>query len=70
MKLQINGEIKFLDLPNEPSSLITLINRLGLEPQTIVIELNGAIVRSDKWEGQKIKDGDIVEIVTIVGGGS
>ena len=36
----------------------------------IVIEYNGAILNQEMWEAQIVKDGDNLEIVTIVGGGS
>ena len=36
---------------------------------TIVVELNNLIINSKKWGEVKLKDGDILEIVSIVGGG-
>ncbi|WP_320674964.1 sulfur carrier protein ThiS [Prochlorococcus sp. MIT 1341] len=68
MKLQINGETKSLQLQQE--NLSNLINRIGHDPRTVVVELNGSILRSDQWESQGLKEGDVIEIVTIVGGGS
>ena len=68
MRLQINGEIKILEL--NQAYLINVINRIGHDSRTVIVEFNGVIVRPDEWEQQQVKDGDIIEIVTIVGGGS
>ena len=54
MKIKINGEEKKLDLDQENS---------------IVVELNNLIINSKKWGEVKLKDGDNLEIVSIVGGG-
>ena len=70
MKLKINGEIKTIDQFNERLFLEGLIEHLGYKPQLVVIELNGAIINPAEWVNTKIKDGDCLEIVTIVGGGS
>ena len=70
MKLKINGEIKCIDLPDEECFLESLIKHLGSQPQLIVVELNGAIINPTDWINAKIKDGDCLEVVPIVGGGS
>ena len=70
MKLKINGEIKSFDTLEESLNLSIVISKLGLNPKLIVVELNGVIINRDQWEEQNIKNGDVLEIVTIVGGGS
>ena len=70
MKLTINGEIKNINPTNQEISLKDLIKHLGNQPQLVVVELNGTIVNPQNWRVTKIKEGDCLEIVTIVGGGS
>ena len=70
MKLKINGDEKIFDRIESNPNLLLVIKELKLNPQSIVIEFNGAILNPEKWETQIVKDGDILEIVTIVGGGS
>ena len=70
MKIKLNGEHKTIDYSNETISLESLITQLGYQPQLIVVELNGAIINPTDWINVKIKDGDCLEVVTIVGGGS
>ena len=70
MKLKINGEIKTIDNSNEELPLEDLLETLGYKPQLVVVELNGVIINPQAWGNTKIKDGDCLEVVTIVGGGS
>ena len=70
MRLTINGEVKAFEPAKRPLTLATLIEQLGHHPRLIVVEFNGAILSPQNWEQQKIHDGDSLEIVTIVGGGS
>ena len=70
MNLTINGEIKSIESSQGWLSLSNLIEQLGHHPLLIVVELNGTILLPGNWDQQKIQDGDSLEIVTIVGGGS
>ncbi len=70
MKLKINGEEKIFDSIGSEPNLSILIKELELNPKLIVLEFNGAILNPEKWENQLLQDGDIIEIVTIVGGGA
>ena len=69
MKIKVNGEEKKIDLDQENPLLSTVLNLMGYKPNTIVVELNNLIINSLKWEKVKLKDGDNLEIVSIVGGG-
>ena len=71
MKLKINGEIKTIGTHNEKELLMeVLLENLGYKPQLVVVELNGEIISPKVWKSTKIKNGDCLEVVTIVGGGS
>ena len=69
MQLKINGEIKTINNSNE-ELLEALLENLGYKPQLVVVELNGEIISPKVWISTKIKNGDCLEVVTIVGGGS
>ena len=69
MKIKVNGEEKKIELEQENASLSKAINLMGYKSNTIVVELNNLIINSTKWEKVKLKDGDNLEIVSIVGGG-
>ena len=70
MKLKINGEIKTIQSPKADFLLEGLLEHLGYKPQLVVVELNGEIISPEVWTNTKIKHGDCLEVVTIVGGGS
>jgi len=70
MKLKINGKVITIEVSDESFLLEDLITHLGYQAQVVVVELNGTIINSEDWFTTKIKDGDCLEVVTIVGGGS
>ena len=69
MKIKVNGEEKKIEIDKDNALLSTVLNLMGYKPNTIVVELNNLIINSIKWEKVKLKDGDNLEIVSIVGGG-
>jgi len=69
MKLRVNGEEKFLNNSNKESTLTEVLSQLGYKSNTIIVELNNLIVNYESWQKNKVKDGDKLEIVSIVGGG-
>ncbi len=69
MKIRVNGKEKKIELENERALLSNTLAILGYKKNTIVVELNDLIINSKKWENEIIKEGDRLEIVSIVGGG-
>ena len=67
MRIQVNGEIR--ELP-EKLTLAALIQQLSLAPERLAIELNREVVRRAEWAQKELREGDKVEIVHFVGGGS
>ncbi len=69
MRIKVNGEYKTLDTHNEELTLSRTLELLSYSPNTIVVELNKSIVNYECWDKKVIKEGDNIEIVSIVGGG-
>jgi thiamine biosynthesis protein ThiS len=67
MTLTINGETREF---SEISTLSDLVSQLGMKPDRVAIELNRELVRRDRWPETQLSDGDKLEIVHFVGGGS
>jgi sulfur carrier protein len=65
--LQVNGK-PVSCLPQ--SHLPQILEQLGLNPRLIAVEYNGEILHRQYWDATELKNGDRLEIVTIVGGGS
>lgn len=66
MFVTINGEKQQI-----PAGLTIagLVQHLQLVPDHVAIERNREIVMRDAWEDSRLLDGDVVEIVHLVGGG-
>ena len=47
-----------------------LVERLGLDAARLAVEVNRKIIRKADWGSTSLSDGDKVEIVHFVGGGS
>ncbi len=69
MKISVNGKEKKIEVENEKALLSSILEFLGYKQNTIVVEVNDLIINSKKWENEIIKEGDRLEIVSIVGGG-
>ena len=70
MKLQINGDER--DFSEVPASLTlaALVAKLGMKPDRVAVELNHDIVPRDRWAATLLQEGDRLEVVHFVGGGS
>ena len=69
MKIKVNGKEKNIELEKGKALLSSTLEFLGYKPNTIVVEVNDLIINSKKWDKKIIKEGDSLEIVSIVGGG-
>ena len=69
MKIKVNGKEINIELENEKALLSSTLELLGYKPNSIVVEVNDLIINSKKWENAILKEGDRLEIVSIVGGG-
>jgi len=66
MNLTINGDPQ----SSSAETLAALVDQLGMKPDRVAIELNREIVPRDRWLETPLRDGDRLEIVHFVGGGS
>jgi thiamine biosynthesis protein ThiS len=66
ISLQINGRRVELE---GPTALLTYLEKLGVSARAVAVELNGVIIERSAYDVAKFDDGDVVEIVRMVGGG-
>lgn len=64
--LYVNGEPHRFE---DALSVAELLEHFGLAPQRVAVELNEQLVRRGQYVQTPLRDGDHVEIVTLVGGG-
>ena len=50
-------------------SVVDIINEMNIDIRTIAVELNEAIVSKADYDKTIVKDGDVLEVVSFVGGG-
>lgn len=67
MDLVVNGEKRSLTL--HAHNVDAVVAALGLPLERVAVELNGAIVTKATRAKTMVKDGDVLEVVTLVGGG-
>lgn len=65
--LQVNGRRVELD---RPTALLTYLEKLGVNARSVAVEHNGVIIERSSYADATLDDGDIVEIVRMVGGGA
>ena len=66
-QITINAETHALPAP---ITVAELLRQLGRDSKRLAVEVNELVVRKDEQELRTLNDGDRVEIVTLVGGGS
>jgi sulfur carrier protein len=64
--IQINGAT--MELP-AGCSIERLLELAGMRSQLVAVEVNGEIVPQANHPQHRVESGDIIEIVTLVGGG-
>jgi thiamine biosynthesis protein ThiS len=67
LTIRLNGE------PHElsgPTSITALLDELGLDSRRIAVEHNFVVIKRDAYASTMVREGDEVEIVNLVGGGS
>ena len=67
MELMVNGDKRSVPDGTTVSQLFEL---LQVAPERVVVEVNLAILKRAQHAGTMLKEGDRVEIVRFVGGGS
>ena len=65
MKLIVNGRAS----DSEADTVRDLITELDLTGRAVAVEVNKTLVPRREHETTKLSDGDVIEIVTLVGGG-
>src|SRR5438309_865458 len=65
--IQLNGESHALP---GAMTIAELIARLGLRPEHVAVEVNRDLVPRARHGEVRLGDGDVLEVVTLVGGGA
>jgi thiamine biosynthesis protein ThiS len=66
IEVQVNGKCRQIAARQTVGELV---QTLGLNPQTILVELNGEAPLRAQWPSLELRAGDRVELIRIVAGG-
>ena|ERR1043166_919354 len=66
MRLRLNGEEQAYDGVKTAGDLL---DRLDMKRERVAVMINGDVVRRANLDAAKLHDGDVVEVITMVGGG-
>ena len=66
MRAIVNGETQ--ELP-DGLTVAGLLLHLGLRSERVAVERNGAVVKRARHGEEALAEGDVLEVVTFVGGG-
>ena len=66
MRATVNGEP--VELP-DGLTVSSLLQHLGVRAERVAVERNGEVVKQARHGEQRLASGDVLEIVTFVGGG-
>ncbi len=70
LTVTLNGHTRCFPHLKDSTFLSELLAELGLKPDRVAVEKNGDIVARRNWENLCVQEGDKLEIVHFVGGGS
>ena len=65
--LTVNGERRELD---GPIGLVAFLESVAVDPRYVAVARNGDVVPREEWPGITLEDGDVLEVVRMVGGGA
>jgi sulfur carrier protein len=65
--LRINGKLVHLD---GTTPLLAYLEKVGVSPLSVAVEHNGVIIERAAYASTTLREGDVVEIVRMVGGGA
>ena len=66
MKIICNGEPKEI---NQETSVEQLVESLGIDPDAVVAECDGLILKRQDYAQHILKEGSVLELIRFVGGG-
>lgn len=67
MNVTLNGKTQVI---GDSITILQMLDNLKLHPKQVAVEVNREIVKRDQFENRRLSEGDEIEILRFVGGGS
>lgn len=68
MNITLNREP--VEVPQQEPTVRQLVDERGLPHKSVVVAVNDEVLRRDEWTTRKVREGDAVEVIHAVAGGS
>lgn len=66
MQIVLNSKEEIVE---KTISLLDFLQTKGLNPETVIVEYNGTILKKDEWNSVILQNNDRLEVLKFVGGG-
>ena len=71
MHLTVNGKPRDVDAVDGGAiPLLSLLDAFEVNPKLVAVAINGDVISKSAFAAASVRDGDAIEIVRMVGGGS
>ncbi len=67
MKITVNGKPREID---GETDLPSFLRTFGINPQLVAVAINGEVVPKHDYASARVRAGDVLEVVRMVGGGA
>ena len=67
MNITVNGKPREID---REMDLPAFLRTFDVNPKLVAVAINGDVIPKDAYASQRVRDGDALEIVRMVGGGA
>ena len=65
MELKLNGQF----IATHSKNLLELLKEYKIEQKSVAIAVNLEVIKQDQWESYMLKNGDVIDCFTFLGGG-
>lgn len=65
MELKLNGKA----ITTHSKNLLELLKEYKIEQKSVAIAVNLEVIKQEQWETYALKNGDVIECLTFMGGG-
>lgn len=66
VQITVNGKPRQID---QEIDLPAFLHAHDINPRLVAVAVNGEVVPKDRYDGVYVREGDVLEIVRMVGGG-
>jgi thiamine biosynthesis protein ThiS len=71
MNVTVNGKPREIDSPASGEvDLPSFLRAFDVNPRLVAVAINGEVVPRSEYEAARVREGDALEIVRMVGGGA